>query len=548
MPDLDPSDRPTPPADGPGAGGPVPDDAAAHRPGELRGATRRQIRGSSLFVSGRFISLGLNFVVQVLIANYLSKAEYGAFAYALSLVALAEVGVTLGVDRAIPRFVPIHEERAEWSRMAGTIVFVVGTIVSLGLGLVLLVLGLGHELTGRLIDDETAAALIMILIVLAPIQALDTVLMNMFAAFASPRAIFVRKYLLGPGLRLVVVLLLIGGEFGARFLALGYVLAGLGAVVLYGAILLHLLSRRGLLRRMRAGRPEPPIREILAYTVPLLSTDAVYLALNTLDAIVVGAFHGVDAVAALRVVGPLAGLNQLVATSFALLFTPAAARFFARSDRSGMDELYWQTTIWIAVLSFPIFAATFALAEPMTTLLYGERYASSAAILSVLAVGRYVDAALGLNGLTLRVWGNIRFVVIANVVAAILDIVLLALLVPPFGALGAALATAGTLVVFNVVRQVFLWRFTGVRAFDPAQSAVYATIGLAAVALLVFQVATDLPLPVGLALAAGASLAVLLVGRDRLRVGETFPELGRLPLVRRLAGVPSRGTRPRHRR
>ena len=51
-------------------------------------AANRQIRGSSLMLVGRALSMGVNFVVQVLIVRYFAnaKGDYGAFAYALSIV------------------------------------------------------------------------------------------------------------------------------------------------------------------------------------------------------------------------------------------------------------------------------------------------------------------------------------------------------------------------------------------------------------------------------------------------------------------------------
>ena len=47
-------------------------------------ATATQIRGSSLLLFGRIISTAVNVVIQVVIVRYLSKTQFGAFAYALS--------------------------------------------------------------------------------------------------------------------------------------------------------------------------------------------------------------------------------------------------------------------------------------------------------------------------------------------------------------------------------------------------------------------------------------------------------------------------------
>lgn len=494
--------------------------------------TARHIRGSSLMVAGRMLTMTSNFVVQVLIVRYLTVTDYGAFAYALSFVSLGETLVTLGIDRAVSRFLPIYEEHGRIGRLLGTIALVFGTILSLGLALILLVQGIGGRI--QLEADGVAAGLLLILVLLVPLQAADTVFGSLLAVFASPRSIFLRRYILAPGLRLCVVGLLVLGRHDVEFLAAGYVVAGAIGVAVYAVLLVRLLRARGLLDGLRPARLEFPVREILAYTIPLLTTDLVYLILNTTDALLLGATHGLGAVAALRVVLPVAGLNQLVISSFSMLYTPAAARLFARGDRRQAGELYWQTAIWMAVFTFPVFVMTVAFAEAVTVALFEERYRSSALLLTLLAVGRYVDVALGFNGLTLRVFGQVRVVVLVNVVAAAVGTILYVALIPPLGAVGAAIGTAATLVIYNVVKQVALARTTGIPMFEPAYRRVYAIITLAALASVGISVVLRPGLPVALVIGAIAWFVVLVASRDLLRLGATFPELRRVPVAGRL--------------
>jgi O-antigen/teichoic acid export membrane protein len=367
---------------------------------------------------------------------------------------------------------------------------------------------------------------------------------NVLAVFASPRAIFVRRFVLAPVLRLAVVGLLVLGRFDVTFLAVGYVVTGAIGVALYAFLLFRVLGDQGIRRHLDVRKLDLPAREILVYTVPLLTTDLVFVLMNTTDAVLLGAFHGVDEVGAWRVVQPLGGLNQLVLSSFTLLFVPAAARLFARGANDEMRDLYWQTAIWMAVSTFPIFVVTFALAEPVTVLLYEPRYASSAILLTLLAVGRYVDVVLGFNGLTLRVFGNMRAIVAVNLFAAVVNLGLNLLLIPPLGALGAAIGTASTLVLYNVAKQVALARATTLPAFEPRYLRVYVVIVLSAVACYAFQSIVHPPLPVGLAVAAALSLVVLLVSREQLRMAQTFPELMRLPFARLLVGDGGRADPP----
>jgi O-antigen/teichoic acid export membrane protein len=512
----------------------TPADAVAAAPHEE--ATRKQIRGSSLLLTGRFLTLGANLVVQILIVRYLSKTDYGAFAYALSLLSVGASIATFGLDRSITRFVPIYDEQRNYPKLFGTVVLAVGTVLSLGLLIVVLAYGLDAVLDGPLIGDEQAASILLILILLTPINALDGLLMGMFAVFSKPRAIFFRRHVLTPALRLTIVLLLVLGNQDVFFLAGGYVVAGALGVAIYSVMLFRTLRSEGLLKRFSLRNIQIPGREVFGFTIPLLTSDLVYMTMNTSDVILLGHYEGADAVADFRVIWPTAHLNQVVMSSFTLLYTPVAARMFARNDREGINNLYWQTAIWIAVLTFPVFALTFSLAQPVTETLYGSRYADSATYLTLLSLGYYFNAALGFNGLTLKVYGRLRYIVSINIVAALVNLGLNLILIPRYGPLGAAIGTCSTLILHNFLKQAGLLLGTGVRLFRGRDLAVYASIALGAGFLLALQLIVSPPALGGFAAAAIVSLGVVAFSRKSLRAGEMFPELMRFRVARLIAG------------
>ena len=362
-------------------------DPPAARDRALGGISRGQVRGSSLLLVGRVLSMAINFGVQVLIVRYLSKAEFGAFAYTLSIVLFTTTVITLGLDRAVTRFIPIYHEQGAYDRLLGTLLFVATIVAGLG---VLAIVGV-YVLTGplgiSLVPGGHAKPLLLILIMLAPLEAANNLFVGLFAVFSRPRAIFFRRYLLTAILRLAVSLILVLTQSNVTFLAIGYVLTGAAGVAISVVLFLSILRSDGLLPILRTTSPRIPAREILSFTVPLMTTDLVYGIMLVSDVLLVGHFKGSEAVATLRAVQPAAQANQLVFSSFLFLFTPAAARLFARGDRRGIDDVYWHTAGWIAILSSPIFLLTFSLASPLTVLLFGARYTSSAVVLAILKRG-----------------------------------------------------------------------------------------------------------------------------------------------------------------
>jgi hypothetical protein len=107
-------------------------------------------------------------------------------------------------------------------------------------------------------------------------------------------------------------------------------------------------------------------------------------------------------------------------------------------------------------------------------------------------------------------------------------------LIPPYGAVGAAVGTCATLVVHNILKQAGLRKGTGIGVFDREHLRVYGAIVVTALLLLAVQVLLGPPAAVSVVLVAAASAALLFGTRSTLRVGETFPELRRVPVLRRM--------------
>ena len=500
------------------------------------GSVNSQIRGSSVLMVGRIASIFVNLIVQALIARGLTKGEFGQFAYALSLVTMIATFITLGIDRAVPRFVALYDERKEWGHLAGTLIIQLSTILSLGSFAIIGVLGFQSWIGDVAIDDRRVTAVLVILVFLAPLEALDQVAVAMFAVYAKPSAIFVRRYLMTPAMRVIVAVLLVVGDRGPRFLALGYVVTGLVGVILYAALLWPLVQRQNLVENVRSTGLSLPWRAVLGYSLPLMTSDLLFAVLNTSDVVLLGRFHESESVAAYRVVMPAAKLNQFVMASFALLFVPMASRLLARGDRDGISELYWRTAAWIAIATFPLFALTFTMADDVSAAMFGEVYRSSGTYLALLSLGYYFNAALGFNGLTVKTAGRVRYTIVISLLAVVTNIGLNVLLIPPYGALGAAIATLITLITHNLLKQLGLRLGTGVPLYPARMMWPYVVIVSATTLLWVTMRVVDLPLAGGVLLVAIVSLGVLRATRSHLDVLEVFPELGKLPFASRLLG------------
>ena len=496
----------------------------------------RHFRGSTILLIGRFVGIALDLATQVIIVRALSRTEFGAFAFGLSVASLCATIALLGLDKTIARFVPMYEEASDGRRLAGSLVVAFGLVAAVCAAMVLGLLGLQLVTGDEVVENELAREMLLVLFLLTPVRAFDSLMTSTFAIFGSARSIAIRRHVVAPGLQLLVVILVAASDQPPLALAVGYVIAGFLGLGLFATVLYRQLRDRGILDRIRRRDVDLPFRAILGFSLPLLSSDIVFLLRTSAIVIMLQYYSDSAQVAAYGAVLPLARQTLIVYQAFSFLFVPVATRLFARGELARLRSMYWGTAVWIAVATFPVVAATTILAEQITVLLFGDAYRDAGEVLAILAIGLYVSAALGFNALILRVQGAVRTIVAVDLVAAAVSVGGSVLLLEDYGAIGAAVVVSGTLILQNLLYQAGLLR-SGVGLPDPRHVLVFGAITLSLIALAALDGAVHLSLVAGAVVIALVWLGLVVGGRHTLELGRYFPELGRIPVVRRLVGV-----------
>jgi|tagenome__1003787_1003787.scaffolds.fasta_scaffold20971096_1 O-antigen/teichoic acid export membrane protein len=496
--------------------------------GDAARLNKGHVRGSMLLLIGRLMSLLFTVLTQIVIVRALSKADYGVFAYAFTLTAAGRIVLSLGQGRLLSRFMAKYEEEKDFARMFGAILMAVGAIAVTATAILgAMALGVAQVIGGTF-DNPSAGSVLLVLMFLAPLDALDQVFVSIFAVFSKPTAIFFRKYLLTPALRLVVVLFIALTDGTVEALALGYVLTSAFGIGIYFWLFFGVMRDRGISLGRGQGRIILPFREVFSFSVPTLTGELAYLVTNTGSVIILGHYGGSTAVADFRAVLPAARLNQVVYQTFVTMFLPMTARLHTRGDHNGVRETYWHSSHFMAVATFPVLAMTTVFARDTTVTLFGERYASASDVLLALSVGYYVSIALGFNVYVLQVYRRLKYLVYSNVGVCIVSLALAFALSPRYGATGAAIGGGATMAAQNVVNEIALIRVIG-WGDDPLRwIRPYLVLGAGLALLLGVRLLLHPGFVVAVAISAVVSLGVLRQTRNDLGLLSLFPELKRI--------------------
>ncbi|MGF1578052.1 MAG: oligosaccharide flippase family protein [Gemmataceae bacterium] len=498
-----------------------------------KNATRGHVRGSVLLVSGRVLAIFINFSVQILTVRYLTKSDYGLFAFALSVAGVLSILSAFGMDKAASRFLSVQLQDQDYSRFWGMVSLMFATVVGLG------VIGTGIFLFGWLLgipvltSDPGAQCVLAVIAGLAVCNALDTVFIALFAVLASPSTIFVRRYLLGPLLKLAsaIIVVLLGGDVFT--FAIGQLVAGVLGVGVCVSLSFGILRRHPKLLAATSRPFTFPFRQLYGYSATLLSGDFAFLLRGALVPLVLGLLFQGEEIASFTAVLPFARLNEFVLLTFSVLFLPNAAKLSASEQHVELQALFENTTLWITVLTFPVFAGSFLLAHALPVWLFGADYQSSGIILAWLALGYYANASFGTGLRLLRATRKLGTLLLADLLLVGIAAGTVFFLVPRYGALGGAWAVCATYVAQALLYLVLVASTTTVNPFMIRCVAPFVFgVGLCATTESV-RILLAAGWAFSLVAAGLHSIVVLLVfGRD-LDVLGAFPEIAKLPLLRR---------------
>lgn len=372
------------------------------------------------------------FVGSILIARGLGPSSMGDYSYWVWLVGTLLLLTDLGMSSAAMKFSAEFLARGEDARAANLVWYLVKLQ-----GFVVAVLAAGVLLYGLLAAFPGGATLwaivVALLLIAGPASVVDAAIKGAIDyRFAAHVAITSA----GVQLALVAGILYTGGGVQALLVAL-FVTSAVALPV--------------RLRRLRALYPRSPTLVTgPAHQATVFRYCRAKSGLSVLDAIVwarsevffLGLFSSTEQIAFYSLAYGIA--NQLIigSTLLAHPLVPAFSTLWARNDVARLAQLYRAAVRYVALASFPLAVGGVAAATPLLSVLYTHEYTPAAPVLMIVGGSSLAVAVMFVCSSLLYGLGRPDYLVRINLVLALVNILASLLLIPRYGAVGAALANA----------------------------------------------------------------------------------------------------------
>jgi len=199
-------------------------------------------------------------------------------------------------------------------------------------------------------------------------------------------------------------------------------------------------------------------KQLLTFSVPLLMAGISGMVLQRSDVILLGILRGRDAVGRYAPVLKLVDVANVALIALGSYFVPVATRLVAQKAFVQLRSVYTVIAKWAVVLAAPLLVTLIVEPAPLLTRLFGAPFSQSGNIAVALSLGYCFNIVAGANGLTLVALGKSRQIGVRSVLAVVGNIALNALLIPRFGALGAAIGTSLVYAALNIANSFLIYR------------------------------------------------------------------------------------------
>jgi O-antigen/teichoic acid export membrane protein len=241
-------------------------------------------------------------------------------------------------------------------------------------------------------------------------------------------------------------------------------------------------------------------RDFWRFTGPRALASVAQLALQRVDVLLVAALGGLAPAAVYAVAGRFVVLIQFANQGISQSVQPRLAEALATGDRANANNLYQTATGWLVLVTWPISLLVIHLA-PVYLTFFGDGYAAGREVVIVLAVAMLVATGCGMVDMVLAMAGRTSWNLVNVLVALGVTIGLDVLLIPRYGALGAAIGLACAMVANNLLPLIQVGRAVGLHPFGRG------TRTAALLCLACFGLLPAVAGPAGLVIAVPAFLA-----------------------------------------
>lgn len=421
-------------------------------------ALKKIAKGASIVLTGLFVSKALSYVYRLIIAR-ISTEQYGLFSIASAVFSILFVISLLGLNDGVIRFVSYYKGKSDERRIKGTITSALKISLPLSLGLGLALFMLSDWIAITFFHNIKIGILLKIFAFVLPLDVIRNIFFSVIRGFQKVEYEVYSKSIAENVFKVLLTGIAVYLGFGVVSATWAYLIA----VFISFVLSMYFLEKKVFPVFFSKIVSIKLYKPLLTYSIPLLFTGFIYLIIQWTDTLMLGFFKTAEEVGIYNVALPTAFLLFVIPSAIRTMFFPMMAELYGKGKKHAFKDIYQVVNKWIIVVETAVFIFLVVFSQQIIrilfglsyvkdqTTIFGDSFAVSAVALSILALGMITGNATITSKDILLVLKKTRLIFYDTAGAAILNIFLNFLLIPNYGIIGAAISTAVSYTLLDVV-------------------------------------------------------------------------------------------------
>ncbi len=409
-------------------------------------------RGSIVILMGSFLFRIGGYIYRFALANLLGPAGYGILGLTLPFQGILIMIAGAGLPPAIAKHVSEYYAKNDTEMVKAVISVSTKLMIALGLVFSIVIFFLAEPLALGVFHKPEAIIPFKLIALITPFSVIVGALRGTFQGFYQMKNILITRAFELLFMIIFAVSLVLAGLYVAGAVigtAIGFMAALVVAVYLFQRDVRNKLyiPRKTLSRAPKELKFAEQIniaKMLVIFSVPVVITGLAELLLYDMGTLVIGAYMASDFVGYYNAASPVARLPLIISMAVATSVLPATAEAMSLNNIELLETYVLQSYRYVSLFVVPLSVGTIIFAKPIITLLFGAAYLPGSTALQILAAGMLFFTIYTVSSSIAQGLGQPRLPMYFLIIGTVIDLILSILLVPPFGIVGAAIATTIT--------------------------------------------------------------------------------------------------------
>ncbi len=414
------------------------------------------IKKSSQSIFFRSIGSLFGYIFLILVTKELGAKNWGTIVLCMALLNISNIFARLGVDVYVLKFV--SASKGVLNEIKTVYLSAVRIVVAASFIVALFLFFSSNLIAESILNKAYFSIYIKYISILIPLFSIHCINEQ---TFRGMKKISIFSFFQSTSKMMMTVIL---------FLIFYYLLGinhNVGIYSYFSALLLVFISSTiFVFIKLRKGIREELIKPsvLLESSIPMMMSTSVLLLMSWADTLMLGIFCDESQVGIYNVAVKVAFLASFALTSINSISAPKISETYNNKDLPAFYKVVSQTTKTIFFSTIPLVAFVFIFPEFILNF-FGKEFLSARVALLILVFSQLINTMSGSVGIILNMTGKEKIFRNILSIALVINVTLNLLLIPRFGIEGAAIASATSMIFWNLYSVYYVYREYNILAF-----------------------------------------------------------------------------------